>query len=93
MNNTETDYMTLQKESSEAKLAFEKRISDLKAQCEDDHTVAEYRNEQKQTDARLQNQEDKTSTSMLHLKLQALEQELSMTKDAASEKEVKIIEL
>ena len=39
-------FAVLQKESSEAKLNYESQISQLKAQCEDDHTVASLRKEE-----------------------------------------------
>ena len=45
--------LTLQKESSAAKLDYEKQISDLKAQCAEDHEVAVLKKEEHQTDARL----------------------------------------
>ena len=81
----------MEKESSTAKLAYEKQISDLKAQCADDHAVAQLKKEEHQTDERLKNEEEQTATGVLRLKVQALEQELQMAKDATAEKETKVV--
>ena len=46
-----------------------------------------------QTEERLKSEEDKTAAGILHLKVQALEQELHMAKEVASQKEVKVVQL
>ena len=76
--------LTLQKESSAVKLDYERQISDLKAQCADDHEVAVLKKDEHQTDARLKNEEEQTASGLLDLKVKALEQELQMAKEVAS---------
>ena len=90
-NDSEKATLTLEKESSTAKLAYEKQISDLKAQCADDHAVAQLKKDEHQTDERLKSEEESTATGVLRLKVQALEQELQMAKDATAEKETKVV--
>ena len=65
----------------------------MKAQCEDDHTVASLRKEEEHTDARLKSEEMETSSSILHLKVHALEQELAISKDSIATKDQKIVAL
>ena len=46
-----------------------------------------------QTDERLKSEEDKASAGILHLQVQALQQELQMAKEVASQKEIKVVQL
>ena len=86
-------FVQLQKEQHDTQASYDKQIADMKAQCEDDHTVASLRKEEEHTDARLKSEEMETSSSILHLKVHALEQELAISKDSIATKDQKIVEL